>query len=49
MTRAALPTGAEQEPPSAAEIREVLLKIIEELHASNRSKKSLLAVVFLPT
>ncbi len=47
--RSVLPGAARRERPDAAESRAVLLNLIEELFELNRSKDSLLIVVFVPT
>jgi hypothetical protein len=44
-----LPESRPEELPTAEATQSVLLKLIEELQAINQLKKSLLAVVFLPT
>lgn len=49
LLRSVLPGRAREGLPSPARTREVLLKILEELDALNRSKESLLVVVYLPT
>ena len=49
LLRSLLPAAEDSDLPSAAETREVLLKVIEELNELNLAKGSVLAVVLLPT
>ena len=49
LLRSFLPAAGDPQLPSAAATREVMMKVIEELETLNRSQKSLLVIVFLPT